>query len=841
MVDRAAIEGWCAKGQLPSQEDFFNALLDETELFTDIEGQHWDFKDQWPFSYSDSYFGGIARLICAFSNSGGGLIIFGVNDKTREGGKNRVRPNIDKLQLAFNQLTDRSFEFDFKTYTGQKETDRVDVLLVKPRARHTRPLRFNKGLDKYAADITWVRLGNEVQRAQPQHYSSLFISSEPDGVEGSIPPSSAQIKRFIGRVEAMTELFDWVQNSDEPRTYLYGKGGSGKTTIAREFARLVKTSGRSLKIEGTDQVDIVLFLSAKEKELVSVEAEIVTLDEPDFFDEATLLKKIIQLSGGEPDLDSTSTTNIQEYRKILLEYFDQFSYLIVVDDIDTLTTKGIDPGSDFLFRALSRAKKRSKILYTTRNAPSQSLHNSIEVPGLSGDDYEHFVDECVSRFKAPKPDKEFREIRLPKLSERRPLVIESIIALSRTAGGYEGAERLFSLNFGENVRDYVFSREWDSLSDGLERPLLAVLADLNKPATFEDIKIVLQAGDSTVRDAIGAVREMFLTVDDAGENALYSLAPLTRAFVNSKKISLKLYPAVKTRVQNYRKSIKITSPEVARLISRVRYLVPLRFSYHTDDKLRAALQIVRDSRLEVQVTEDPVFRSLRGYVESLQSRPNLPLVRDDFSYAIQMNHEPECEELMAWFGAEKRSGIIGDQLFKITDTVISGRKYTEDEKVGMISRKATTAYNLARQKLSSDPEISLKVFRDSLLLHLKAFKINALSGSPMLDVSEKYARNTSDQWFRLLSEEEKWIPLQSLAVLERDSDGYLDPISEPFILYLGRMTRSALFSGERARMHNQAKSLLMHTFDGKKWMDTTIVPRIVESLTSLVEATKVKK
>ena len=82
MVERILIEEWCSAGSLPSQEEFHNATVDENGLFTSIEGQHWDFKAEWPFSYSDSYFGGICRLICAFANSSGGLIIFGVKDDT---------------------------------------------------------------------------------------------------------------------------------------------------------------------------------------------------------------------------------------------------------------------------------------------------------------------------------------------------------------------------------------------------------------------------------------------------------------------------------------------------------------------------------------------------------------------------------------------------------------------------------------------------------------------------------------------------------------------------------------------------------------------------------------
>lgn len=234
----------------------------------------------------------------------------------------------------------------------------------------------------------------------------------------------------------------------------------------------------------------------------------------------------------------------------------------------------------------------------------------IDVPGLFGEDYLRFVDECVTRFRTPKPNKDFRDTTLPILSERRPLVIESIVALANTAGGFEGAERLFTQNVGDNVRDYVFSREWDSLSNGLERPLLAALADLERPTTFDDLKVVLQSNDSSICDAIGGVREVFLSVDEAGDNALYSLAPLTRAFVNPKKGTLSLYLAIKVRVQNFKRSIKLTSPEIARVVARVRALVPLRFATHDSDRLREALNIVRGFDLPESTTEDSVFRSL---------------------------------------------------------------------------------------------------------------------------------------------------------------------------------------------------------------------------------------
>ena len=73
--------------------------------------------------------------------------------------------------------------------------------------------------------------------------------------------------------------------------------------------------------------------------------------------------------------------------------------LVVIDDIDTLTTRGVEAGFDFLYSVLWRSKRRSKLLYTLRNAPSQSLANAIEVPGLEEGDYEEFVEVCRSQFR----------------------------------------------------------------------------------------------------------------------------------------------------------------------------------------------------------------------------------------------------------------------------------------------------------------------------------------------------------------------------------------------------------------------------------------------------------
>jgi len=106
-------------GSLPASSDFFNdiGLYEvETNTFPHQEGVFWDYKDQFPYSMSDNYFGGILRLVCALHNSFGGIIIFGVHDKKRDPGHNKVRVNIENFNQAIKRRARRSRPFIVNTF-----------------------------------------------------------------------------------------------------------------------------------------------------------------------------------------------------------------------------------------------------------------------------------------------------------------------------------------------------------------------------------------------------------------------------------------------------------------------------------------------------------------------------------------------------------------------------------------------------------------------------------------------------------------------------------------------------------------------------------------------------
>lgn len=834
-MDIAAIERWCTTGEPPADDtEFYSAFVRSDGLFDDAEGRSWDYKDEFPFSLSEEYFGGIARLVAAFSNSYGGVVVFGVHDKKRDGGHNKVKINFDRFCQATSQLFGDLPPMRLASYKSEKSGN-VDALFVAPRPPGVAPYRFLRSIGKYRAGVIWTRVGHEVLAAEPTQFPVLFCrdrGTDDDRIvlEGSIPPSPATLKqKFVGRVEVLDRLFHWLESSDEPRTYLHGKGGSGKTTIAYEFARLIREHGSQLSINGTDPIDSVLFISAKEKALSVVEGKVVDSASVDFSDERELLAAILHWGGWTNSRDERAS--LEQLRSDFRELLDINSFVIVIDDIDTLTTKGVDPGSDFIYRALCRSRRNSKIVYTIRNAPSQSLGNAIEVPGLDKEDYGTFVLECARQFSVPPPENEFREKRLVDLSERRPLVIESVIALRRTAGNYERAAELFQQQAGDTIRDYVFLREWDALPPGLPKLLLAALSEFKGPASFQDLQSVLQFDPSAVSDAIGAVREMFLQIDEAGRDTLYALAPLTKSFILSKRSLLVGYNALRERVKAFQRNSAISNPRVANLSASIERLLPSRFREHNSDRVQEANRLVADKSLPAAVTEDPFYRTILGYVLCAYERPRLAEAREAFTYALTMNFEPEFKYLKAWYNAERLTGENDGWCIKIADVVLLGKRYSERDKREMTGQKAKSHFARAQERTVTDAVEAVKDFSVALKLHLRSFRLCVIASDFATDIAEKLARGTAFSFINIHSKlGTPWEFFDFIEELCRERDVYLDPLLDPIIYAVDEMLTKNYSADIISRSRNRLRSAVQTADNDDLWLAKSVRVLVLNAL-----------
>ena len=688
------------------------------------EGSLWDYKKDFPFSRSDNYFGGIVRLICAFHNTFGGLIIFGVDDTTRQITGNPVQINVERLNAVLRERLSNPIECSVRHYDVSKDLG-IDVLLVTKRTVGDPPVRFSVPIGKYKEGTIYVRNQHEVLTARSADMPFLYgprndLSVDenrdiPPSLIRALPASPATVKEFVGRSSVMERLWHWLVHDDEPRTFLYGKGGSGKSTIAFEFAKLVARSTPYFKVSNGEHLDAVIFLSAKKMALDTNTSEVVPFIGNDFDSAEELFCQILVLSEWQNSED-VELLSFNELKRELEELMDTITTLIVVDDIDTLTTRGRDPGMDALYRAAIRARKGAKILYTLRNAPSHSLAQALEVPGLEDNEYRDFIRACCSQFNQPEPSESITLGQLSKSSERRPLVIEAVIGLRRTTGSYEKALELLQERAGDEIRGYLFDREYDALAtDNRARYILAALSLTAKPLAFPDLEVVTRYNAQQLSDALGEITEMFLTVvhDDADETQ-YTLGQSTRDYITMRRVELDLFAKLRERVQHYTSTFTKQSKELRRLVEHVQK----ELYYHKDP--RQALALLERYEDDPKVAEHPRYQALLGIVAASHSPPILDKARAAFRIASDLDRL-DANTLRAWYFLERTSGTGIEAAIRICDTVLNDANYSDRVKAEFCAKKGH-AFQIKGEKLGdSDADTMLMCFAESLDCNMEAY------------------------------------------------------------------------------------------------------------------------
>ncbi|MBP1857148.1 ATP-binding protein [Rhizobium herbae] len=828
-----AIRAFLSEAKFPENNDWFlSAFIQDDGNFLFSEGENWDFKREWPFSYSDDYFVHLCKLVISFANTSGGLIVFGVDDATRTVVSRSVRVNFDKFCTSLANITinmPRLAHRNIKVGEGY-----LDILIVFQNSSVANPSGFSRkfceknGMEKY-----WIRSSYETIAADSRHLPILFCGAARhvqgrEKIEFALPPNPAQIKQFVGRLDAVQKVFSWIQDIHEPRNFLYGRGGSGKTTIAYEIAKLISIYGANIDISSGEFFDQVIFVSAKKKFLNTSESKSELFVGADFNDAKSLIVSILTL-GSWTDINKAESMTLLDLSRELQVFFDNFSCFVVIDDIDTLTTSGEDAGFDAIYKVLVRAKKTSKVLYTQRNAPTQSLDNSIEIPGLSsGVEYPKFVEVCCDQFKVEKPQIEFRDGKLAQVTERRPLVIETILALRRNSGNYEQAVSLFEEHVGGDARSYVFEREWDALTGDYSRQLLCALALAGKPLNFEDLRTILRYEDSRIVDSINDTREMFLDRNEIGQETFFRLGELTRAFVLEKSKLLDRYASVEARVNSFKRSFFPEIPELSRLMQKCENLA--RASHRLGDSahLEKAWSELNAKDLSPKITEDPRFRAFRGYIGTLISPPKLNFVRDDFNFAFSMKYEPPFDHVKRWYMCEEQSGEIARYCLGIANFVESGRNYTSEEKLSFLARKAGYFYLKAKDNRHMDMDGALIDLKKSLDIHAEVYFKAIKSNSVQALRYENYYKNTALYYFYICS---------SSANLEEIINGmisvaskgkiYMDPFSAATSMYIPIFRTELLPKAMRSRLRGRLSHLIKIISIGEIWENVSCKNEVI--------------
>ena len=171
-----------------------------------------DFKESITSSFTDGYGAGIVRLALGLHNTYGGLIVFGVVDRTPTPAPLREIFNIEALIRFLSGATGVQIECAIRRYsTAASGSDLPIQVVLVPRRNNSKPVRLARQLGTYLPGTLWVRDRHEVLGASSGHLPLIYGDragflgqlSEPDN---PVHPSNLAVDD--GRVRRSRRSYD---------------------------------------------------------------------------------------------------------------------------------------------------------------------------------------------------------------------------------------------------------------------------------------------------------------------------------------------------------------------------------------------------------------------------------------------------------------------------------------------------------------------------------------------------------------------------------------------------------------------------------------------------------
>jgi hypothetical protein len=194
---------------------------------------------------------------------------------------------------------------------------------------------------------------------------------------------------------------------------------------------------------------------------------------------------------------------------------------------------------------------------------------------------------------------------------------------------------------------------------------------------------------------------------------------------------------------------------------------------------------LNSDRYPPEISENPRFLAMRGYAATLVSPPDMPAARDDFKAALAMGYAVPIDYVRRWFKAEAGTDTAYTSTREIVDLVAAEKRYSLSEKAEIRFEHAIFLYNTARTMAVTDPHRSLDRVEESLSDHLAAYHAFQRSKSTLTTRSYNYCRNTAFYFVQraiFLDDADRFI--DAFLSVVRASDRWLDPLVEPFQLFL---------------------------------------------------------
>jgi tetratricopeptide (TPR) repeat protein len=511
----------------------------------------WDFKRELPVppaqkinqAMSEKYdlaFSEIVKDSASFYNTFGGYMLAGVDDITRKViGFDKPFDSAD-LNKRIQGATGSNIETVYRVITFQigDKTYALGLLFIPKRPEKFRPAQFKKTAPKSETgkvaynqnDIYFRQLDSCKPAVTSEELEFVFGPREtdlsvslPKVIENNLPSRDVDLSQFIGRDRELRELWFWLSDNFSPVRIVSGLGGVGKTSLVYTFAeRLIYHSHAG--------IDRVIWLGAKPETWSGSKGSFIKSSRVDFTDITEALKQLLMESGCPPE-QMPESPSLDELLRLGVEHLATFNYLIVLDNLDSLS----DADQQLLLYLMVQlcSASKTKALITARRNLGATTTILTYLSGLTKEDFSKFINDKCRQFKLSVDVKTLEQTvtALYDASNGSPLFALSILRLVSLGDSIKDAIANWKGADGEAVRNAAFQREIGRLK-GNEARVFLVLSYLER-GSVDEISGILKLNRYEVQNALETLQGFSMTTTESAlpGGAIFQI-PSTLALVS---------------------------------------------------------------------------------------------------------------------------------------------------------------------------------------------------------------------------------------------------------------------------------------------------------------------
>ncbi len=369
---------------------------------------------------------------------------------------------------------------------------------------------------------------------------SLFIRSldnkvkvSSKGVTSNLPLSD--YNDFIGRNYELNELERMICHKRHFLTALDGIGGVGKTAIAFRFCELIS------EVKHYDRVnfDYIVWLSAKTTRFIN--GEIQNIDQS-FEHLEQLIDTILDVLG----FVEYKTRDIKYKKSIVYELLEMSSTLIILDNLETVTSKNIKD----IWNFINDIPNPSKVLFTSREY-TYEIPQILRIENLTDEDAKHFIKETVENLGNYNFNIQNLENKIVELSSGLPIALKSIIGQIAFGKNIRSIERAIASNTND-LATFCFQEQLKKLGEDHLKVTLVIALSI-QVLSEDSLSFIL--GDMVKEDIdkiIKDIRTLSIIKRNIEDNEIiYSMLPLVKKYVLSYKKIAEYIDHIQKRLSDF--------------------------------------------------------------------------------------------------------------------------------------------------------------------------------------------------------------------------------------------------------------------------------------------------